>query len=626
MARSRVRSNSQSSNSPRRKPKSSGNFEVVKNRTKTPKRRKPKLEVLGRPTPISKARVIIVWAILALGILGLGARLYNLQVTEGAKLLQKARQQQVTRLQPYVPRRSITDNVGNILAVDRLVYALYAHPKLFTKTPEEIAEKLAPLLPEKTTAKALLGKFKAKETGIKLSKALPEDIAKRITQLNLDGVDLDKEYARFYPQEEVASEVIGYMDSGRQGQAGIEISQNQLLERTAPSFTVQQTAHKTILPAFLPKGVLTFDELRLQLTLDLRLQRAARTALSKQLEKYHAKRGAVLVMDALDGSIITMVTEPTYDPNKYSEAKVELFKNWTVSDLYEPGSTFKPINIAIALNAGVITPETVVYDSGSIQVDGWNILNASKAGNGSINIAQVLQVSSNVGMVEIMRRLPKDVYYQQLQKLGLGQKVGIDLPGEAPTYLKGKKAFMYNSIEAATAAFGQGFSLTPIKLLQLHAALANGGRLVTPHVVKGLVDPTGKLHWQPTLKTTTLFPPTVTRKVVDMMETVVTQGSGTAAFIPGYRIGGKTGTAQKGKPRGGYIANAKITSFVAILPAEAPRYVVLVVVDEPQGGNTFGSTVAAPIAKSVMEALISLQGIAPYPNAPGLKVKDGRHD
>ncbi len=626
MARARSRSNSQQKNPSRQREKPSGSSSSSQKRSFKGSSKKTKLKVLPRIATISNRRVIYVWGILVLGIIGLGVRLHNLQVTEGPKLLLKARQQQITRLQPYVPRRSIIDNVGNVLAVDRLAYSVYVHPKLFKLTPEEVAEKLAPLLVERTTIQALVKKFKTKQTGIKLAKALPEDLANKIAQLNLDGVDLDKEYVRFYPQEELASEVIGYIDSGRQGQAGLENSQNQLLERDAPSFKVQQTAQGAIMPAFLPKGVLTFDELKLQLTVDLRLQRAARTALSEQLKKYSAKRGAVLVMDALDGSILAMVCEPTYNPNKYSEATVELFKNWTVSDLYEPGSTFKPINVAIALNAGVIKPETVIYDSGSIKIDGWNILNASKAGNGSINIAQILQVSSNIGMVQIMQRLPKEDYYQQLRKIGLGEKTNIDLPGEVASHLKNKEAFLYNSIEAATAAFGQGFSLTPVKLLQLHGSIANGGRLVTPHLIKGLVDPDGKTHWKPILKTTTLFPPLVARQVVEMMETVVTQGTGAAASVPGYRIGGKTGTAQKGKARGGYMANAKITSFVAILPVESPRYVVLVVVDEPKGGNTFGSTVAAPVAKSVIEALISLEGIPPSSNPPPVKPKLKRLD
>jgi cell division protein FtsI (penicillin-binding protein 3) len=341
------------------------------------------------------------------------------------------------------------------------------------------------------------------------------------------------------------------------------------------------------------------------------LQRAARQALQQQLKKYQAKRGAVIIMDVTDGSLLSLVCEPTYNPNEFYKANLELFKNWAVSDLYEPGSTFKPINVAIALDEGVITPNTVVFDGGSVNIDGWTILNASKVGNGAINIARVLQTSSNVGMVQIMRKLNKNKYYDHLQALSLDGKTGIDLPGETPGHLKNRATFTERSIEAATTAFGQGFSLTPIKLAQLHSALANGGTLYTPHVVKGLIDADGHQHWTPNYPKREVFTQANSLAVVKMMETVVSEGTGEPAKISGYRIGGKTGTAQKAGPHGGYLPNAKITSFVGIIPAESPRYVILAVVDEPKGGNTFGSTVAAPIVKSVMEALIAVKGIPP---------------
>jgi cell division protein FtsI (penicillin-binding protein 3) len=354
--------------------------------------------------------------------------------------------------------------------------------------------------------------------------------------------------------------------------------------------------------------------LKLQLTIDLPHQRAARFALIQALEQYNAKRGAVIVMDARDGSILSLVCVPSYDPNKYYEANLELFKNWTVMDLYEPGSTFKPINVAIALDAGVIKPDSVFYDPGQIVIDRWPISNhdfLTKGGHGNINVADILQVSSNVGMIKIMQRLNPTIYYRNLKKLGLGEKIGLDLPGDAPSHLKEEAKFISSAIEPATAAFGQGLSLTPLKLVQLHAALANGGKLVTPHIVQGLVDPEGHFHWQPTLKTTPVFTPKTAKTVLEMMETVVTDGSGKNAAISGYRIAGKTGTAQKASPNGGYLRNAKITSFIATLPVDAPRYVVLAVIDEPKGENTFGSTVAAPVVKSVMDALIAIEKLPP---------------
>ncbi|MGH2416388.1 MAG: peptidoglycan D,D-transpeptidase FtsI family protein, partial [Microcystaceae cyanobacterium] len=340
-----------------------------------------------------------------------------------------------------------------------MVYTLYAHPKLFKVSKEEVATKLAPILANRTP-QALIEQFNQKESGIRMADGLTEENADQINHLKLDGLELIEQYLRFYPQQELVADVIGYVNQEHRGQAGIESSQRDILERNLLNFPIRRAGNGVIMPAFVPEGLLDSDDLQLQLTLDLRLQRAARDALKQQLKKYNAKRGAVIVMDVTDGSLLALACEPTYNPNQYFNANVELFKNWTASDLYEPGSTFKPINVAIALDAGVVQPDTYIYDSGEITVDSWRIFNASKTGNGSINIARVLQVSSNVGMVQIVQHLNKRDYYKRLRNLGIGEPVGIDLPGDAPSHIKSEAEFTARSIEAATAAFGQGFSLT----------------------------------------------------------------------------------------------------------------------------------------------------------------------
>ncbi|ACB52792.1 penicillin-binding protein [Crocosphaera subtropica ATCC 51142] len=564
----------------------------------------------GKPAPLPKFRLLLVWAVLVSGMVGLAWKTYQLQIVQAEELKEKARLQQTVNIRPYIPRRSIIDSEGNILATDRLEYILYVHPIQFKLPQAEVAAKLSSVL-ENRTPQELMERFKQRKTGIPVARRLTEGVAKEIEGLGLDGVEVNETYRRFYPQEKMMADVVGFVDHERQGQAGVELSQEKLLQRDLESLYVQRTALGAILPNSLPQDLLKSNDWRVQLTVDMRLQRAARAALQQQVKKFNAKRGAVIVMDATDGSIVSLVCEPTFDPNEFYESSIELLKNWTVSDLYEPGSTFKPINVALALEAGVIQPNTVIHDSGLVTVDGWPIKNASKMGNGSINIAEILQTSSNVAMVHMMRRLKKEDYYQRLQQLEINQKTGIDLPGEVAGRLKNKQVFTERSIEVATASFGQGFSLTPMKLVQLHGALANGGKLVTPHLVKGLVDVEGTLHWQPDYPNKPIISSEVSQTVVELMETVVDKGSGEPAKTEGYRIGGKTGTAQKAGPRGGYLPNAKITSFVSILPVESPKYVVLVVVDEPKGGNTYGSTVAAPVAKLVMDALISLKGIPP---------------
>jgi cell division protein FtsI (penicillin-binding protein 3) len=564
-------------------------------------------------------RLWLVWLVLVVGASSLAWRLYQLQIIQGEELLEKARQQQVVPLSPYLPRRDIIDrqkDVLNVLATDRLAYLLYAHPNQFSITKAEIAAKLAEVLPRYSTAE-LVKKFKEKESGILLvnpTNPLSEEEANQVRKLNQNGLELNKRYSRYYPQQEMLADVIGYVDLEHRGQAGIEANEEKLLQRKPRTSQINITRNGDILPANLPDGFLNFDNLRLQLTLDLRLQRAARSALKATMAEYKGLRGAVAVMDVTDGSILALACEPTYDPNLFYQANIQLFKNWTITDLYEPGSTFKPINVAIALEAGAIQANSIFHDPGKIKIGKATVYNHDfhdEGGHGDINIAEILQYSSNVGMIQIIQRLKPSYYYDRLQNLEIEKLTGIDLPGEVAGQIKKKATFISSPIEPATASFGQGFSLTPLKLLQLHAAIANGGILVTPHTIQGLVDDNQRFHWQPKLTSKRIFSPKTSKTVLEMMETVVEEGSGKPSQIPGYRIAGKTGTAQKASPRGGYDPKAKITSFVSILPVESPRYVVLALLDEPKGSYTFGSTVAAPLAKTVMDTLISIEHIPP---------------
>lgn len=546
--------------------------------------------------------------------LGLIAKLYHLQFTQAAFLHAKAVEQQQFRFHPFAPRRPITDRNGDVLALDRPVYTLYAHPTLFKESPEAIATQLSPLINQPIPS--LVKLFGTAPSGIPVQQSLREEVRDQIRDLRLDGLELIQSQERFYPQQDLFAEIVGFVNKEYKGQAGLELSQKAALEYTAPSIQVSRTGAGAVMPNQIPQDFLWADDLSLQLTLDSRLQRIARETLRKQILKYNAKRGTVIVMDARDGSLLTLVSEPTYNPNEYYKADISLFKNWALSDLYEPGSTFKPINVAIALEAGVISPTSTFYDQGQITVGGWPVENfdyTTRGGRGAITVTEVLEYSSNVGMVHIMEHLKPADYYAWLERIGLGQSVAIDLPFTTASHLKPKADFVEHVIEPATAAFGQGFSLTPIQLVQLHGMLANGGKLVTPHVVKGILNSQG----QPVGKQPILPPPRQvlsprsTQAVLQMMEAVVSQGTGKAASIKGYRIGGKTGTAQKANPTGGYQGMGKITSFVGILPINAPRYVVVAVIDEPKGDNAFGSTVAAPIVKTVMESLITIEAIPP---------------
>jgi cell division protein FtsI (penicillin-binding protein 3) len=557
-------------------------------------------------------RLILAWLTVLAGLGGLSIKLFQLQILQAKDLSAQAKDQQTSAMRPNMPRRSVVDSNGHILAIDQSVYTLYVHPKLFVKERGAIVDALAPVL---GTPKAdLLAKIGDRKSGVELAQDLPENTVRRLKNLNIDGLEYIPHQQRLYPYKDLFATVVGYVDGDRKGQAGLELGQQEQLERPMQALRVRRTGNGLVVPTQLPSDFLRQDDLKLKLTLDNRIQRAARDALKVQMDAWGAKRGTVLVMDARDGAMLAMVSGPSYDPNEFYKSKVENFKNWAVSDLYEPGSTFKPINVAIALESGAIRAGDNFYDEGQIQMEGHTIQNSdflSAGGRGTLSIAQILQYSSNIGMIRIAQRMQPGVYHDWLERLGVGKTVGTDLPSAPAGELKSRQEFIQSPIEPATASFGQGLSITPLQLIQMHGTLANGGHLVTPHVIAGLVDSQDKVIWQPDLpEPKRVFSPQNTQAVLEMMETVVTDGTGKTAAIPGYRIAGKTGTAQKAE-NGRYVEGARITSFVGILPVNAPRYVIIAVMDEPQGENAYGSTVSAPIVKSVMQALINTVGVAP---------------
>ncbi|VEP11266.1 Cell division protein FtsI/penicillin-binding protein 2 [Hyella patelloides LEGE 07179] len=604
-------------------------------------------------SPQVVGRLIFVWGVLLLAAIAITGRLYVLQVAEtipiaedsemakedthlrqlaGKTYKEIAKNQQNTILEPYTPRRQIVDSQQNILATDVITYKLYIHPNLFIRnrqqiSAQEIAQQLADILDTKTADEFLTYFQDKNKKGIPLPENISDSAVAKIRALSIDGLDVRKQYSRVYPHKEMVAEVIGYIndDSDRQPQAGVEYTQNELLIRKPirlklkRSFSKQDgKKQKVFFPGYLERSrpFLAFDDRRLQLTIDLRLQQSARAALKATMDEFQAKRGTVIVMDVSDGSILAMVCDPTYDPNQYQQyTDYSLFKNWAVTDLYEPGSTFKPINIAIALDEGVITPKETIEDTGKIKIGTDTVRNHDyydKGARGEMTIPEILQQSSNVGMIKIMERIAPEKYYQRLKELGIEDKLELEIPGSTAGTLKDEIEFTVREIEPATASFGQGFSLTPLKLLQIHAAIANNGKIVTPHVVRGLSDFDGYLHYSLPKQETEIFSEKTTRTVLEMMETVVQDGSGKAAKIANYRIAGKTGTSQKSDLTTGYYAeNAKITSFVGIFPVEKPRYAVLAVVDEPQGRYTFGSNVAAPVVGEVIKAIIAHKGIEP---------------
>ena len=584
-----------------------------------------------------KRRLLVSGTIFFVGFAIAAARMVELQVIQRQYWQERAgRQQNISIRMPrfrrtVVDRHSVFSPHSEILAIDRLTYQLWSRPSLYVdnetySSKQILMEALSPLL---ETSPAELRKLLDRPQSTLLGEKLSESEAQRIKAAvgHVNGVELTPIIERKYPQGSDAAEVVGYvrLDLERRGQAGVELAWQDILElQPAESLTVTTDASRNVLADAAQTPMMITDEQALQLTLDMRLQRTAREALRDTYEKFGAKRGAVIVLNPHTGEILAMASEPTYNPNYFYRTKEEdfhFFRNWAVSDLYEPGSTFKPITVALALEAGAILARDFVDDAGRLIVGGWPIHNydyAVRGAPGPISISEVLQRSSNVGTIRIVERLGRRGFYAGLRDMGLGGRSNIDLPFEPNSTLKNRWQFLSYRVEAATTGFGQGVSVTPLQLAQLHAAIANGGYVVTPHVVQGLVDlDSDRLERFTQPGRERVLSPETTRAVREMMLDVVELGTGQTVAIPGYDIAGKTGTAQKANPNGGgYLPpSERITSFVGYFPALEPQYVILAVVDNPKGDNAFGSTVAAPIVKTIIEDIVAREVLQPKVHA-----------
>ena len=580
-------------------------------------RKKRKTFKVNTLQPLSQSRFRIIFFLLCLGLGGLFLRVGWLQLFQSDQLRALAREVQTEQKTPLGTRRSILDRNGKLVAIDERRFKIWAHPRYFNfpgdssrtvRKPVEVAKLLS--APLSISVDDILKKLGNYSSGVKLAEGVTPEQANAIKKLGISGIDLEVYPQRLYPHGSLFANVVGFLDLDRRPQAGLELSLDSDLKRLEKASLIRRGADGTPLPTGVQRGVFDEDQLSLQLTLDVRLQEVAIKEISKQVKKWDAKKGVVIVMDIDTGELLALASTPTYDPNKYWDYSPSLFKEWSVQELFEPGSTFKPINLALALEEGVISPNGEVNDDGLVTVGGWPLSNWDRRPNGILTFPEVLQVSSNVGMVKIMNKLNAGIYWQWLRRLGIDEIPETDLPGAVSGQIKSKQTFVNQPIEPAVASFGQGFSVTPLKLAQLHALIANGGRLVTPHITKGLKGDYESYFNSPS-EPKQVLSPEVTKTVLGWMETVVSfyDESGIEVDVPGYRIGGKTGTAQKSQD--GFNYNSKICSFVASLPIDDPRYVVLAVIDEPQKPNAYGSTVALPVAKKIIETLLVIEKIPP---------------
>jgi len=579
-----------------------------------------KYKKIVRLKPLDQRRFKFLYIFSLLLMFCLFGRLVKLQVFNASDLQRKARLIQSSKINTLKKRRSIVDRNNRLIAYDKPLYKLWAHPQYFNfpgdsinrvRSIEEVTKKLSSILD--INNEILVEKFHNKMIGIKLLDKISEEKAEKIKNLQISGLDLFKYSQRYYPQGELYSNLVGFVNDDNKGSAGLELHLDNQIKVFNKSNLIKRGGDGTPLPDNSAPGDFIYDYKSLGLTIDSKLQKASFNALSKQVSEWKAKKGFAIVMDVNNGRILSLVSVPSYDPNKFWQYDPELFRGWYSQDLFEPGSTFKPINLALALEEKVIQKDGLVEDIGKIKVGGWTLSNWNKKGNGYIDYPKVLQVSSNVGMVKIMQNLDPTIYWDWLQNLGINKNLETDLFESTAGQLKRKDLFVNQSIEPAVTSFGKGFSISPLKLVQLHAALANGGFEVTPHVTSTFKE---RVNKNPKKQ---FFSSDVSKIVLEWMESVVDKGSGSGAKIEGYRIAGKTGTSQKAI--NGSYTSKKVCSFVATLPVNDPKFAVLVVVDEPSKSYAYGSTVAVPVAKEIIESLIVIEKIPPHIKDHGMIVK-----
>ncbi|MSU76070.1 penicillin-binding protein 2 [Patescibacteria group bacterium] len=440
-----------------------------------------------------------------------------------------------------------------------------------------------------------------------LKQKLSYDEAQKVKDLKLEGVYIRPQPTRFYPEDGLASQVLGFVNGEGAGQYGIEGHYDDMLAGSSGQVGTAKNATGEALALGASSYTPPKDGDTMVLTVDRNVQYQAEQALSKAVDKFHASGGSVIIMNPQTGGIVALASRPTFDPNRYSAYDVGSYTNQTESLSYEPGSTFKVIAMGAALDAGAVTPTTTVNGTASVKVGDREIFNSAKKPYGLETMTQVIENSDNVGMVFVSRQIGGQKLYDYIKKFGFGTPTGVELAGEISPTLPALSGL--NEVNFATMAFGQGISVTPLQLITAVNAYANQGKLIQPHIVDQIQHQDGKVENVETKAVRQVVSPQAASQITGMMVRVVEAGAGKPAAVAGYRVAGKTGTAQI--PQGGaYEENATIGNFVGFAPADNPRFIMLVKVDRPKG-VTFAEESAAPTFGELAKFLLTYYNVPP---------------
>ncbi|MBM2839267.1 MAG: ftsI, partial [Deltaproteobacteria bacterium] len=497
------------------------------------------------------------------------------------------------------------------LAVTVEVDSIYAEPDSID-TPKLAAKRLASLL--SLSRKELEDNLSSSKSFVWLARKVTPSTIERVKSLNIRGIGFVKENRRFYPNGELASHVVGFSGIDGTGLGGIELAHDAQIKGKTGLVRAERDAlgERTLPMDFGFEDSLAGNSV--VLTIDKTIQYTAEKELAEAVRKSGAKGGTAIVMDPKSGEVLAMANYPQFNPNDLSSTYQAALKNSAIVDTYEPGSTFKVFLLAAALEEGVVTPEEKFNcEKGSLELAGKKITDTHK--HGSLTVKEIMKFSSNIGSAKIGGKLGKERFYDYITSFGFGSPTGIELKGEGRGILRSMKT--WSKLELATISFGQGISVTPIQMVTAFSAIANGGYLMKPYLVKDILDRDGKVikSNQPQIVKKVISGETAS-KVTEMLRDVVNEGgTGIEAALTGYDVAGKTGTAQKVSGGRGYTENKHVASFIGFVPAESPELVVLVAIDEPEGIQ-YGGIVAAPAFKAIAETSLR------YLNSP--KKNDGQ--
>jgi len=551
-------------------------------------------------------RTVVVGVLLGLGFLVALGRLFHLQVLHAEELAQLAGRQHQKILTVEGGRGAITDRNGKILAITMEVPSVFGAPK-YVSNPRATAVRLSRVL--KGDVRQLEAKLKSERDFVWLQRRLAPERAEALQGLSLGGIGVIPEGRRFYPKGVMLSHVLGFGDIDNQGLEGLERRYDAVLRGERGRLVVERDAFGG---AVFPKGlnyVAPSPGKDLVLTIDEVVQYIAEQELAEAVARTRAASGVVIVVEPKTGALLAMAVRPTFNPNE-PKGDPNLWRNRAVSDAYEPGSTFKLVAAAAALEERLVSPDEFIDgENGQYVVENTVVHDHHK--NGWMTFAQVLQKSSNIGMVKVAQRLAPEKLAWYINAFGFGQKTDVDLTGEQRGLTKDLHDWSRRT--QASIAMGQEIGVTPLQLVMAVSAIANGGWLMRPYVVSEVRSSTGETlaRVEPVVRRHPISAQTAKALTEIMRGAVLPGGTGTLGAVPGYDVAGKTGTAQKIDPlTGGYSATRMVSSFVGFLPADDPKLAILVVVDEPQTEH-WGGTVAAPVFQRIAAQAVRHLGIVP---------------